>query len=1213
MNKSTLISSSRLQSFRLRMLWLFILCFMGCSGYAQYCAVTPGTTTNGVKSVITTGGVTNINNQTAPGGTYSDFTAMSVANFVGGSDVAFTVLPHDGTHGIRIWIDWNNNSVFDTAEMVYSSSGYVSSATGTIAIPAGTALGNYRMRIVANWLSSTPTPCGDLDASDYGEAEDYTFAVIAPPTCMPPSNVTITNIAANIALIGWTAPAGQTAWEVLILPAGSPAPTSATTGFIPTTNNPYTANTLTPSTSYDVYVRTNCGATDGKSYWAGPKKFMTTQIPAEVNFSDDFEATSSAWSFTSDATVNKWVLGSAVSNGGTKSLYVSNDNGVTNAYYGSATSVVHAYRDLQFPANASEVSVTFNWKALGQDTSDYLRVWLMPSNYQPVGSVPIVAANGGILLGEYLNLQNQWQLFDQLFNVNAYAGQVGRLVFEWRNNSFGVSQPPAAIDDVQVKLVSCPRPIHVLAQKNNAGNIDISWTPTGSETEWEIIIQESTVAPPTDASTGISVTGSPHYLYTGAEEGVIYVVYVRAKCSATDKSKWSEVITFSDFNPPACANIDITPPNLEIDNKGNYFYCQEDGVVTINLDAGFDASKFKSTNSYTVESIPFEMPFPTVGGVKIPGESDDIWSAPIQLPFPFCFYGNNYTVANVGTNGVLSFAGPFQLGDFCDYGLENTPLPNADVHKNAIMLYQDIDRRYNKPKADVNYQVLGTYPCRALVVSFNDVPYYNAPTNSYDNTTTTFQMVIYEITNIIEIYVKKKPNVVGLMSGPINGGRAVLGIQNATGTQAVTPPDRNTGVWEAIEEAYRFTPSGDTDVTFAWYANGEFLTNDSQYSITIDDDTDFKAVVSYPGCGAEDLVLTKEFSVKVSEQPKAVKPQDIRLCAVEEINLREHDENVLSSAIHPEKFDIDYYLTESEAETQTNPIADPEHFLPTQLPQTIYIRMQSKSTECYAITTLNIVLQNAVPAKKPNNIVLCVYDNVIPHVDLNQVKEQVLAQMNPDISSLVYYTNLTDAENGTNAIPNPENYQAPRLPQDIFIVVSDTDLTCDAIVRFQIVEGAKNKEFEFADFEICTNYVLPPLPPGFYYSSEDLGKGTKWNVGEVLGLGTHKIFVNSESNDGCISTGAYTVTVINCAVPKGISPNGDGLNDAFDLTTYRPKSVHIFNRYGKEVFSHNAGYTKEWIGQDKSGKELPSGTYYYRIVTETEDLTGYVQLVREVK
>ncbi|MDN3709552.1 gliding motility-associated C-terminal domain-containing protein [Myroides ceti] len=113
--------------------------------------------------------------------------------------------------------------------------------------------------------------------------------------------------------------------------------------------------------------------------------------------------------------------------------------------------------------------------------------------------------------------------------------------------------------------------------------------------------------------------------------------------------------------------------------------------------------------------------------------------------------------------------------------------------------------------------------------------------------------------------------------------------------------------------------------------------------------------------------------------------------------------------------------------------------------------------------------------------------------------------------------------------------------------------------------------------------------------------------------GTHLYYINSVNNEGCIASTEQRVEVINCSVQKGISPNGDGLNDAFDLTNYHPLEVSIYNRYGKQVYHHANGYNNQWTGQDSAGKSLPDGTYYYRIVTVSEELTGYVYLLREVK
>jgi gliding motility-associated-like protein len=89
--------------------------------------------------------------------------------------------------------------------------------------------------------------------------------------------------------------------------------------------------------------------------------------------------------------------------------------------------------------------------------------------------------------------------------------------------------------------------------------------------------------------------------------------------------------------------------------------------------------------------------------------------------------------------------------------------------------------------------------------------------------------------------------------------------------------------------------------------------------------------------------------------------------------------------------------------------------------------------------------------------------------------------------------------------------------------------------------------------------------------------------------------------------------IIRCDIPKGVSPNGDGLNDTWDLSGYNVKKVEIFNRYGAKVYSKSS-YTNEWRGQSDKNSELPDGTYYY--VVEFNDSvvkTGWVYINREQK
>lgn len=83
-----------------------------------------------------------------------------------------------------------------------------------------------------------------------------------------------------------------------------------------------------------------------------------------------------------------------------------------------------------------------------------------------------------------------------------------------------------------------------------------------------------------------------------------------------------------------------------------------------------------------------------------------------------------------------------------------------------------------------------------------------------------------------------------------------------------------------------------------------------------------------------------------------------------------------------------------------------------------------------------------------------------------------------------------------------------------------------------------------------------------------------------------------------------------CTIQKGISPNGDGLNENFDLTGLNVKKLEIFNRYGKKVYSFS-NYTNQWYGQSDNGNELPTGTYYYVMERDNvETKSGWIYINR---
>ncbi|MFL9484290.1 gliding motility-associated C-terminal domain-containing protein [Chitinophagaceae bacterium LWZ2-11] len=98
-----------------------------------------------------------------------------------------------------------------------------------------------------------------------------------------------------------------------------------------------------------------------------------------------------------------------------------------------------------------------------------------------------------------------------------------------------------------------------------------------------------------------------------------------------------------------------------------------------------------------------------------------------------------------------------------------------------------------------------------------------------------------------------------------------------------------------------------------------------------------------------------------------------------------------------------------------------------------------------------------------------------------------------------------------------------------------------------------------------------------------------------LATTTYRLTVTTA--DGCSASDSLTVKVLKLLnVPNIFSPNGDGINDTWEipyLKDYAGCVVEIYNRYGQQIY-RTIGYDKPWNGY-VNGNPLPVGTYYYII------------------
>ncbi len=265
-----------------------------------------------------------------------------------------------------------------------------------------------------------------------------------------------------------------------------------------------------------------------------------------------------------------------------------------------------------------------------------------------------------------------------------------------------------------------------------------------------------------------------------------------------------------------------------------------------------------SAATYTVNSIAFN-PFPFNQGTSILVNQDDVWSTVIDLPFTFCFFDQQYTQLLVGANGLVSFD-VSQANNFCAWDLSQLgALPVNDQYCNNSIMgpYHDIDPSLG---GSLRYQITGAYPCRTFIVSYDAIPMYNSDVSSSNCSQTreaSHQIVLYETTNAIEIYIKDKDACTDW-----NSGLAIEGIQNANGTVAYTVPGRNNSVWNATNDAWRFTPSGTSIVSVEWLSGGSQVGTGATYQACVNQPTEYVAQATYIPCsGGTPIVVTDTITV----------------------------------------------------------------------------------------------------------------------------------------------------------------------------------------------------------------------------------------------------------------------------------------------------------------------------------------------------------------
>ena len=407
-------------------------------------------------------------------------------------------------------------------------------------------IGNQTSGVSAYGNNSNSLENASYNAQPFLPKTTFTYTPAAVGGCAKPKNFTATSITAHSATLTWTAGGEESSWDVYVTTTATDVPDENTTPTYQVTECSKALTNLTAQTIYYAYVRANCGDGD-KSKWAS-KTFTTTRealaVDANNPYSQDFE-TNNDWELINGALVNIWYWGSATNNGGEKSMYVSKDDGESNTYNVSNTAVVYVSKLFTFEQGT--YTFVFDWKANGESNYDYLRVALIPGDMEftagtnlPSGVNTTSLPDTWIALdgGSKLNLKENWQSQTAEANVSGTY----TMVFIWRNDSGGGNQPPAAIDNISISYMTCPRPTNLTASDITGRTATLTWTENGTATNW--VLQYATNNSFTENLVETNVSSATTINLSGLTPETPY--YARVKSIlGNEESSWSDVCNFT--------------------------------------------------------------------------------------------------------------------------------------------------------------------------------------------------------------------------------------------------------------------------------------------------------------------------------------------------------------------------------------------------------------------------------------------------------------------------------------------------------------------------------------------------------------------------------------------------------------------------------------------------------------------------------------------
>lgn len=411
-----------------------------------------------------------------------------------------------------------------------------------------------------------------------------TFVIEDIPSCLAPTTLTA-SVASTTANIGWTAGGTETAWEYVYGISPVAIPTGAGTA---TSTNPTSLSGLTAATTYQFYVRANCGSMF--SEWAGPYTFTTNCDVAPLPYTMDFETAvvpgfPVCTSVQNAGSGNNWVTVSAPGSGFTTKALKYGYNGTYSANTWFYTQAVNLN-------GGTSYRISFNY---GNNSTTYIEKLKVA-----YGTSAINTSMTNVIVDYPTINQNAIQSaiidFTPVTTGTYYIG-------------FNCYSDPDMwnlyVDNIALDITpACPPPTALSSVPSNF-SAGISWLAGGTEGAWDV---EWGATPYTFTGTPTLSLTSPGTTLTSLSASTQYTYKVRANCAGS-YSNWVGPHTFTTLvacPPPTtlgASAITTTSAKLDWVETGTATAWDIELITTGGTFTGTPTVTGTNDNPYSVSSL----------------------------------------------------------------------------------------------------------------------------------------------------------------------------------------------------------------------------------------------------------------------------------------------------------------------------------------------------------------------------------------------------------------------------------------------------------------------------------------------------------------------------------------------------------------------------------------------------------------------------------